>query len=221
MPSLDTERHVRALSFLLGQSSSLATLCPAPVNSVPRTCLGRSPPPCPGPVPALGLPGPASGTHGAWPEAEQPSGDCVTDKWASPVWVAAVSLVLPRKKKQSVARLASLSPGYQSCREAVAAHYSCPEAPLEAQVLVPSTGTPMATQQCCCPCLHHTCPGSLPCLAVGPELWTAHGLVPQWPPAALIPCPKPFSCTLLRRRLSSSAVGGLTSSIRLCSSLSG
>lgn len=176
--------------------------------------------------PALGLPGPALDMHRTWPEAGQPPWDRVTDKQAFPGCVAAVSLVLPRKKKQSVktslACLAPLSPGYQSCREAVAAYYSCPEAPLEAQVLVCAQRRHSHGRAAVLPpLLHHTCPGSLPCLAVGHGLWTAHGLVPQWPPAALIPCPKPFSCTLLRRRLSSPAVGGLTSSVRLCTSLSG
>lgn len=142
MPSLNSEGHVIALDLLLGQSSSLATLHPASVSSVSRTCWDQSLPPCPGSVPALGLPGPASGLHGAWPEAGQslPPWDSVTNKWASPGWAAAVSLVLARRRKWSVKTslpcLAPLSPGYQSCREAVAAYYNCPEAPLEAQVLV-------------------------------------------------------------------------------------
>lgn len=62
--------------------------------------------------------------------------------------------VLVTRKKESVKTsfpcLTDLSSGYQSCREAVAAYYNCPEAPLKAQVLVPSQGTPTAVQTGCC-----------------------------------------------------------------------
>lgn len=56
---------------------------------------------------------------------------------------APVNLVLAKKKKKSSVKtclscVVLLSTGYQSCREAVAAYYNCPEAPLEAQVLVSS-----------------------------------------------------------------------------------
>ena len=47
MPSLNSQGHVIALGLLLGQSSSLATVHPAPVSSVSRTCWGQSLPPCP------------------------------------------------------------------------------------------------------------------------------------------------------------------------------
>lgn len=144
VPSLNNEGCAIAPGLLLDQSSSMATSTLPLSSSVSRTGWGQSLPPCLGSVPALGLPGPAYSLHGAWPEAGQslPPWDSVTNKWASASWAAAVSLVLARKRKQSVKTslpcLALLSPGYQSCREAVAAYYNCPEAPLEDQVLMPS-----------------------------------------------------------------------------------
>lgn len=63
------------------------------------------------------------------------------------------TVLLTRRKesiKTSLPCLTPLSSGYQSCREAVAAYYNCPEAPLKAQVLVPSQGTPTAVQTGCC-----------------------------------------------------------------------
>lgn len=92
---------------------------------------------------AFDTPGPDMELHCTWPEAgwSLPPLDNVTNGLAL-ARQAATSLFLARKLKCSVKAflpcLVLLSPGYQSCREAVAAYYNCPEAPLEAQVLVPS-----------------------------------------------------------------------------------
>uniref|UniRef100_A0A8D2M6P5 Tyrosine aminotransferase n=1 Tax=Zonotrichia albicollis TaxID=44394 RepID=A0A8D2M6P5_ZONAL len=71
-------------------------------------------------------------------------------KWAFPSWAAAVSLVLVTRRKESVRTsfpcLTRLSSGYHSCREAVAAYYNCPEAPLKAQDVILTSGCSQAIE---------------------------------------------------------------------------
>lgn len=88
----------------------------------------------------------------------------------------------------------SFSSGYQSCREAVAAYYNCPEAPLKAQVLMHSQGAPTAVQTGCC-CLQTMGHGgpypSSPSLPSYRTKGQPNHLVPRWPPTALIPSLNP------------------------------
>lgn len=127
MPSLNSEGRATALGLLLGQSSSAAPLHPAPVTSVSGMCWRQSLP-LPGLCPCL--PQPGCTALGLGPGQSLPPWDSVTNEDVSP----AVSLALAIERRWFVKSLAPLSPGYQSCREAVAAFYTCPEAPLEAQV---------------------------------------------------------------------------------------
>lgn len=182
VPSLNNESHVITLGFLLAQKAPwLSSTLLLSVLSLghAEACLL----PCPRFVPALGHHGPSLGA--TWCLA---SGRTVSDTLRhhqmgfpqlgssyEPCTGKKKETVLVTRRKESVKTtlpcLTPLSSGYQSCREAVAAYYNCPEAPLKAQVLVLSQGARTAVQTglCCLQTMGHgdPTPAHPPCPVTG------------------------------------------------------
>lgn len=180
MPSLNNESHVITLDFLLAQKAPwLSSTLLLSVLSLghAEACLL----PCPRFVPALGHHGHNLGATWCLASGRTVSAALRHHQMGFPQLGSSCEPCTGKKKetvpvtrrkesvKISLPCLTPLSSGYQSCREAVAAYYNCPEAPLKAQVLVPSQGARTAVQTglCCLQTTGNVTPACPPCPVTG------------------------------------------------------